>query len=500
MSASPLGAPMSTMKSVLYVAAAFMAISLMGGAVYGWPSLSLALEREGALRSTGCEDIPADEPCNAQDLALGVVFTVGSWANQGGRLFVGIALDRLGPRWTSSLCSMVCGIGAVIFALLPTTTGLAAGYFCIGVGGAGMQLSLQSVSALFPKNKGLVMALLSGAFQAASGVFLLCETIQRFTDTKLSTLILIYAGLLLCMAVVSVVIWPVRPFGTKAAAPKKDTSSTASAAPDSSPSQDVEAAAKTLPEEVPLQERSYREQALSPQYLLMTTFFAFTVLQCQFTLGTIGKQFEEKGDDGSFARAFNLTFSLSWAMTPMVGMMIDRLGFGTFLLIMNTVELCSCIGLLFPWKELQIATSILYAVGRLGIWASFFGFNGFVFGFKNYGKLAGGGLFVASCLSLLQYPLLQLTLTVFKGNFAYVNTFFVCMTLALYPIIFRLSCHLNRRQPSKTHSVSGGTAVQEKEPKELAPEKVHEPLPLAAQDVAAKTIDNAASEPPASAV
>jgi len=190
----------------------------------------------------------------------------------------------------------------------------------------------------------------------------------------------------------------------------------------------------------------FREQALSPEYLLMTTFFALTVLQCQFTIGTIGRQFEIKGDSGNLTRSFNLIFSLSWSITPFVGHMIDRLGYARNLVIMNTVLLLSCVCLLIPWKSLQIATAILYTVGRVSVWATFFGFNGFVFGFQNYGKLAGGGLFLASCVSLLQYPFLELTLGVFEGNFAYVNAFWIGLHVTLYPIILRLGCRLKTRQ------------------------------------------------------
>merc|ERR1711985_165297 len=100
------------------------------------------------------------------------------------------------------------------------------------------------------------------------------------------------------------------------------------------------------------------------------------------------------------------------------------------LVILNGALLCSCACLLAPWHGLQFVTALLYTIGRVGIWATFFSFDGSLFGFHNYGKLAGGGLFVASCFSLWQYLLLELTLDSFEGDFAFVNCFFIVVCLA----------------------------------------------------------------------
>merc|ERR1719456_1885365 len=91
-------------------------------------------------------------------------------------------------------------------------------------------------------------------------------------------------------------------------------------------------------------------------------------------------------------------------------------------------------------RALHLLACVLYTMSRVSLWANYFSFIGGIFGFKNYGKLAGGGLFVSSCLSLLQYLFLELTIRVFDGSFAYANGFFVALHFAMYPIIFRLAC------------------------------------------------------------
>lgn len=69
---------------------------------------------------------------------------------------------------------------------------------------------------------------------------------------------------------------------------------------------------------------------------------------------------------------------------------------------------------------------------------------GATFGFRNYGKLAGGGLLLSSCFSTLQYPLLDLTLGPLGRDFTFVNALFAGITSALYFAIGALHCRLRR--------------------------------------------------------
>jgi len=427
---------------VFYVVAAWMLIGFMGGAVYGWPSMRQILLREGAMLPPDCDGAAvADAVCDNQEVSLGLVFTVGSWSNQGGRFFVGIVLDYAGPRWTSCACALVCAAGAAIFAVALTTPAFAAGLFCIGIGGAGMLLSLQSVSALFPQNRGLVMAMFSGAFQAASMVFLLFEFLHRVFDISLRMLMFGYGFGLLGAGTLCLAIWPSRPFCSNTGPNQEGAAER--------PCQGIvpnEPAVAPHTIALPLSQRPFTRQAMSPEYLLMVSFFACTVLHAQFTIGTIGTQFEAHGDDGTLARLFNLLFSLSWIVAPVIGHMIDKLGIPVVLMLSNTWMLLSYLCLLAPSPGFKVVMAILYTLGRVSAWPAFFAFMGIVFGFKHFGKLAGGGLLVASCLSLVQFPLLSLTYTVFDGEFEAVNMFFIAMCIVLYPILGLLSQSLSAPQ------------------------------------------------------
>jgi len=293
-----------------------------------------------------------------------------------------------------------------------------------------MQLSLQSVSALFPQNRALVMSTLSGAFQAASSVFLIMDTVHRTTNTPRRTLLFVYAAFLLLATVVCILIWPAKPFGVK----KVEASGAGSGS-----------AMHEAPAVVPLSKRSFRQQALSAEYLLMVFYFSLAVLQAQFLVGTVGTQFELMGDGSdTMTRIFSLCFSLSWTTTPFIGHIIDRLGVPTALALMNTLLLCCPMLLMSKLLALQPVLSVIYALARVSIGSVYFSFMGSVFGFANFGKLAGFGLLVASCLSLLQYVLLTVTLESFHRDFFYVNAFFVLLSGLMYPLIAALRHHLRK--------------------------------------------------------
>jgi hypothetical protein len=301
----------------------------------------------------------------------------------------------------------------------------------IGIGGAGVQLSLQSVSALFPRNKSLVMSSLSGAFQAASGLFLVFELLNDAVGASRQVLLVSYAGVVLGIALASLIIWPDIAFGVKRVKARWPGSALPAAA--------AEGTAQAVIPAVPLKERRIWGQASSPEFLLMLLYFTINALQCQFTVGTIGLQMENKGDaDGAATRGFSLALALSFLATPLIGTAFDRLGFTLVFALVNTLLLGVPATLLFTSLRAQVLTCVLYSAGRVGLWASFFAFMGATFGFRNYGKLAGGGLMVQACVSLLQYPLLAISLGPLRNDFTFVNVLFIALTGSQYITIFAL--------------------------------------------------------------
>ncbi|KAJ1629848.1 hypothetical protein T492DRAFT_840473 [Pavlovales sp. CCMP2436] len=151
---SPKRAPPHPRRALLF-STAFASVALLSGVVYGWPAMRRILRRNRVL-AEGCTFDPATgEPfaCNAQELRLGLVYTLGSYANNFSRFPIGIALDRVGPRVTVLGSCVTFALGAFVFAFTGNLAALSTGYVLIGTGGAGLQLALQSTAVLFPLRK-----------------------------------------------------------------------------------------------------------------------------------------------------------------------------------------------------------------------------------------------------------------------------------------------------------------------------------------------------------
>ena len=137
------------------------------------------------------------------------------------------------------------------------------------MGGAGIQLSVQSVSSLFPKNRSLVMASLSGAFQAASGIYLIFDLINESTGASRLALLLVHAAFGGAIAVSALLILPSTAFGL--AATKKPSARAKDAEANEASEAVAMEPAISAAAALPLKQRSFARQARSAEYLLVLT-------------------------------------------------------------------------------------------------------------------------------------------------------------------------------------------------------------------------------------
>jgi len=312
----------------------------------------------------------------------------------------------------------------------------------LALGGSGVSLSLQSVAALFPAHRSLVTTALTGALQLSSGVYLLFELLQR-AGASVLVMLLVHAGVCLCFAAGAPCIWPALPFTVHAPVEvveevQRRSRREGSAAVTAAPAR-ADPAAVPPKGYVPLRRRTFREQVGSRQYALLVLIFTVHLLQCQFLLGNVGTQLDEKGDDGTARITFSACLSLTILVSPLVGHFIDRFGFVVSFAVINSIFLAISILLLLPSLAAQYVMAVLNAISRVSLWSCFFSYTGATFSFYHFGKLAGGGLLLAATVSLLQFPLLDLTLGPFEGDFTFVNALFAAMSCALYPAIFWLA-------------------------------------------------------------
>lgn len=162
---------------------------LAAGPVFGFAALKPILINEGVYQEKCKAKIPewadavavsAKLPCDEQDLALNFLFTVACMVTNISALPVGSLLDSYGPKVTGTIGSFVIFAGAAVLSLAKQNVwfdGYLAGYTLLALGGPFVFISCFQLANSFPQNSGLILALLTGAFDSLSALFLVYRLI-----------------------------------------------------------------------------------------------------------------------------------------------------------------------------------------------------------------------------------------------------------------------------------------------------------------------------------
>ena len=112
------------------------------------------------------------------------MFTVAAVSTNVVALPVGTILDRYGPRVCGIIGAISITLGALLFAFaeeLPLD-GYIPGYLFMALGGPFIFISSFQLSNTFPQYSGLILALLTGAFDTSSAIFLMYRLIYQSTN------------------------------------------------------------------------------------------------------------------------------------------------------------------------------------------------------------------------------------------------------------------------------------------------------------------------------
>ncbi|CAI6090987.1 unnamed protein product [Clonostachys chloroleuca] len=189
----------SNLRKGAQVTTAVLACWLASGIVFGFAAFKSILVAEGVYYdlcddqaesakslSTGVDD---HTPCDKQDMRLNLIFVIASITTNISCLLAGLALDRFGRRacWIAS-CLFIA-IGSLLIGqsfLIPGFDGYVAGNMLLGLGGTFLFVPSFQLANTFPKHSGLVVAIITGAFDASSSVFLFYRIAYEASDSSLS--------------------------------------------------------------------------------------------------------------------------------------------------------------------------------------------------------------------------------------------------------------------------------------------------------------------------
>lgn len=144
------------------------------GIVFGYAALKPILKSEGAYRATcSVPGTPRLDTDTCVEIHLNFMFTVAAVASNLAALPIGSILDRYGPRVSGVLGSVLIAGGSLLMALAShlRIDGYLFGYLLLALGGPAIFISSFQLSNAFPANSGLVLALVTGAFDASSALF-----------------------------------------------------------------------------------------------------------------------------------------------------------------------------------------------------------------------------------------------------------------------------------------------------------------------------------------
>ena len=196
----------SLARKVAQISCAITWCLLAAGPVFGFAALKPILIREGVyaekchanstaswVTSMGASPLVSafvahtnvearQLPCAAQDLSLNFMFTLAAVVTNVAALPVGSVLDRYGPRVSGVVGALLIFAAALVLRLgaaLARQPFLArwfdpysVGYAMLALGGPFVFISSFQLANSFPRNSGLVLALLTGAFDSSSALFL----------------------------------------------------------------------------------------------------------------------------------------------------------------------------------------------------------------------------------------------------------------------------------------------------------------------------------------
>ncbi|ORY56366.1 FMP42 protein [Pseudomassariella vexata] len=169
----------SNAKRIAQVAFAVVACCFASGIVFGFASLKPVLIAEGVYGDL-CDALGKAEdgfhvPCSEQDLRLNLFFIAASITTNVSSLFAGAVLDRFGRRVCYTASSVFLAVGCILMGYafqIPEFDGYLVANIFLGLGGTFLFVPSFQLANAFPMYSGLIVAMITGAFDASAAVFL----------------------------------------------------------------------------------------------------------------------------------------------------------------------------------------------------------------------------------------------------------------------------------------------------------------------------------------
>lgn len=455
------------------------------GVVFGYAAIKPVFIDEGAY----------DDKCSSKsdvdtcvEIHLNLMFTVAAVGTNLAALPIGAILDHYGPRVCGIIGSIFLLSGALLLAYAKALPfdGLLPGYLFLALGGPFTFISSFQLSNAFPRHSGLILALLTGAFDSSSAVFLLFRLIYKSTNGGFGQKYFFLSYLIVpaFIFVIQLAIMPAKSY--KTVGELLDQADDAFAANESmgpptpfDDQMDEETAllrderrerrqeerherevvvgeiesllgSATADDQVEAEERKNKssgvwgvmhdktvvEQITSPWFILICVFTVIQMTRINYFVATIRPQYKALLGDQDKAVEINNFFDIALPVggifaIPFIGLILDRTRTIVVLLVLVTVA--TMIGVLgvLPYTWAAYANIILFVLYRPFYYTAVSDYSAKVFGFRTFGTVYGLIICLSGLLNLSQPALDVLFHTTFHGNPIPVNLMLLTLGLAI---------------------------------------------------------------------
>ncbi|KAI2628960.1 major facilitator superfamily transporter [Xylaria nigripes] len=483
-------------KRILQVVCAVIYCLLAAGVVFGYAALKPVLKTTGAYH----------EICDGSDICieirLNLMFTVAAVATNVAALPVGAILDHYGPRVCGIIGAMFLAIGALLMAFgeqVPFDA-LLPGYLFLALGGPFTYISSFQLSNAFPQRSGLILALLTGAFDASSALFLLYRIIFQKTDGVfgLDAFFLAYLVVPVGIIIMQLTILPRQSYKTVGemivgyeAPTSDDPFNSGPIEADDQVDEETallretqrqeqrehnqtiaheieellgtETAGKQAEREEATNNRSgvwgvmHNKSALrqirSPWFVLICLFTIVQMTRINYFVATILPQYSAILDSEEKAVRINQFFDIALPLggiisIPFIGVFLDHTS--TVAVLTMLVTVATTIGILgvLPYEWAAYANVCLFVLYRPFYYTAVSDYTAKVFGFRTFGTVYGTIICLAGLLNFSQSGLDYMFHEVFDGDPVPVNLFLLSLGL-LIGVYLVLYVSLKTRHLSK---------------------------------------------------
>lgn len=471
---NPVGAfEVSKNQRIIQVIVAVIYCLFSAGVVFGYAAIKPVFIEEGVY-GQHCDEseylLESDQKatCYGQEIRLNLMFTTAAVATNVCALPVGTLLDRYGPRVSGIVGSLLLILGSLLLAFaaqIPFDTYIA-GYLFLALGGPFIFISSFQLSNTFPQHSGFILALLTGAFDSSSAIFLFYRLAYSASDGTFTPqqFFLAYLTVPVFILVAQITIMPRNSYKTAgelivhADALDNERSDDAEDVGDSQQQSDhrdsvIDETTSLLGKATDKQQkaeeqkkaisgvwgaqhgRSAFQQIKTPWFLLIALFTIVQMTRINYFVATVRTQYEYMLND-HVAETVNHFFDVALPVggicsIPFIGLILDNTS-TTFCLglLVFTATVIGVLGVL-PFLWAAYANVVLFVLYRPLYYTAVSDYAAKVFGFHTFGKVYGLVICLAGLLNFSQSALDAVTHKHFEGNPVPVDVLLIVVALAV---------------------------------------------------------------------